>query len=191
MGLALLVGESFREPRADAVGSDPPNFARYRLRSALLQDAGLMAILSVVAVWMPLLVHAHMPTENAVELWAAVLGMASAPVLFFAPAFFWCLRNNVMHVAEQAQAAGVPHTAIAAGHLPHVPRGEELEASRNCYPRGTGPIDRAAWVRNLRVHIRHQNVLATVLAVVSLAGIVGLVNERPERAAHGLPSSRR
>jgi hypothetical protein len=132
-----------------------------------------------------------MPADNSVERWAAVLGMASAPVLCFAPAFFWSLRNNVLHVAEQAQAAGVPHTATAAGHLPRVPRGEELEALRNCYPGVTGPIDRAAWVRNLRVHVRHQNVLATVLALVSLAGIFGLANERPDRAAHGLPFLRR
>jgi hypothetical protein len=133
-----------------------------------------MSVLACITAWLPAMVHAHMPGS---ERWWGVLLMAGAPVAALAPIFRWCLHNNVNHIGEQAQRAGGQHSTWFAGLLPRVGPGEERHAARNVLPTGTGPATPLQWLGDLRIHIRHQNVIALVLAAVSVAGLVGLVQD--------------
>jgi hypothetical protein len=175
----ILTAGRVLDPSSDAPATIPTateaNWARYRMRSSILQDYGLVFLLVVFGFWLPFQSLSRSNLDSGVELVGPIV-LACTGMLFYSSAFFMAVRNSVQHIAEQSAKAGRPHRAMFFNSLPVVSPAEEAATLRMMFTKSTGPATQREWASVLAVHQLHLNVLAMLLTVVSVLGALPFSN---------------
>jgi hypothetical protein len=135
--------------------------------------------------WTPEIVFAHVPAD-APERLASIGTILAGFLLLFGPAFLWTLENNDTHVERQRRVREVPagHGALSALHKAKssVDRLRTLparifELARSIrHPPGHSDADltQHEFLVRLSGHTAIQNVVALLLAIITIVGIVGV-----------------
>lgn len=169
INLLLTLSAGWSLDWRDSLMTHPPsvgveNWARYRMRSSILQDFGLLQLLVVLGIWLPV----SALTRAGGHVGGVVL--ACTGMLFFGPVFFLSLRNSVLHIEEQSHKAGRKHSSILFGTFPRVSRAEEIETLKAMVTAKEGPDTQSKWATVVAVHQLHLNVLALGMALISAVG---------------------
>lgn len=151
-----------------------PNWAAYRLRSCLLMDFGLIQGLTAIGIWLPSLAIVHIGLSSPNKFFNTA-ALALTGMLLFVPTFIWTLHNSVRHVDGQSRKAHRPHRSLLYGTLPYVSLREEREVIQSLLRSDEGPIQQKEWAGSLASHQLHLNLIALVVAVVSVGGTVGIL----------------
>ncbi len=168
--LSVIVGRLAAPPASE--------MTRHDLGHNLIQDATLVSLLYVCAGLIPSVAWAHLPTE--LGDWARSLAVAALCLpfmMFFLSPYRWLLDNNLRHLdSETTTRADDPAT------LQRALDGEKRMWARNqllwrAATRGLDGGEQERFLRVLAAHIRNQNLIGSLIVILSVAGMLVLMNK--------------
>lgn len=174
---SYVCGKVLDPVKGKVVGLKKKQKANYRLASSQLQDAAIMGLLTAGLVWTVGLTFSHIP-QHADERVSAILTLLIGTFLFFTAMFKWTLENNVKNADEFHKKAFPSRPPRREGRLLPVPARHLPMLYRAAWrTHRPGVTDDRRFSYVLDAHIAAQNLTATIMLVLTVAGAVGIANE--------------
>ncbi|WP_281905499.1 hypothetical protein [Phytohabitans aurantiacus] len=170
--VVAVVKSCFPGPTHDVEGTS------YSATAGTQQDHGLVSALTLLLVWLPAFVIAHVP-PSAPERWTSIIVILYGLLFLLSSVYLWVMRYNTRHAAYRRHRhhGGTFDDWHSDRRFPMLPFDRLRRSLRIVTRRRADNASDEEWIEILEDHTALQNLVAMTFVVIAIIPVVPLLNE--------------